>query len=302
MADRKKFDVIIIGGSYSGLAAAMSLGRAIVRVLIIDGGNPCNRQTPYSHNFITQDGKAPAEIANDARRQVEKYDTVEFFDSVAIRGAKTENGFEIHTASGDTFSAAKIIFATGIRDMLPGIDGIAACWGISVLQCPFCHGYEVKGEHTGILGNGADGYELAVLISNWTNDLMLFTNGASTLTAEQTGNLKKHHIKVVETDIARLEQSEGYVRHIVFRDGGKSPVKAIYTRAPFRQHCPVPESLGCELTEDGYIKVNPLQETTINGVYACGDNTTRIRTVANAVAMGTTAGMMVSRQLIAESF
>jgi thioredoxin reductase len=160
----------------------------------------------------------------------------------------------------------------------------------------------VKGEKTGILGNGTDGYDLVVLISNWTNDLALFTNGASTLTAEQTGNLKKHHVKIVETDITRLEQNEGYIQHIVFRDGSKSPVKAIYTRAPFRQHCPVPESLGCELTEDGYITVNPLQETTISGVYACGDNTTRIRTVANAVAAGTTAGMMVSRQLIAERF
>jgi thioredoxin reductase len=302
MKDFKQYDVIIVGGSYSGLAAAMSLGRALRKVLIIDSSSPCNRQTPYSHNFLTQDGKAPAEIASAARRQVEKYSTVEFFNGVVIRGAKTENGFEMHTASGDIFSAVKLIFATGIRDMLPDIDGITACWGISVLHCPFCHGYEVKGEKTGILGNGADGYELASLITNWTNDLTLFTNGTSTLTAEQTVNLKKHHIKIIETDIALLEQNEGCVQYIVFGDGSKSPVKAIYTRAPFRQHCHVPESLGCELTEDGYIKVNPLQETTINGVYACGDNTTRIRTVANAVAAGTTAGMMVSRQLIAERF
>jgi thioredoxin reductase len=302
MADHKQFDVLIIGGSYSGLAAAMSLGRALRKVLVIDSGKPCNRQTPYSHNFLTQDGKAPAEIAVLAKQQLERYSTVEFFNSVAIGGTKTENGFEIQVASGETFNASKLIFATGIRDMLAGIEGISECWGISVLHCPFCHGYEVRNEKTGILGNGADGYELASLISNWTNDLTLFTNGASTLTAEQTSRFGKHHIKIVENNIALLEHNDGYIQHIVFRDGTKLPVKAVYTRVPFRQHCQIPEYLGCELTEDGYIKINPFQETTINGVFACGDNTTRIRTVANAVAMGTTAGMMLSRQLIAERF
>lgn len=302
MADHKQFDVIIIGGSYSGLAAAMSLGRALRKILVIDSGKPSNRQTPYSHNFLTQDGKAPAEIAALAKQQLERYNTVEFFNSVAVGAIKTENGFEIQVASGETFNAGKLIFATGIRDMLPGIEGISECWGISVLHCPFCHGYEVRNEKTGIMGNGADGYELASLISNWTRDLTLFTNGASTLTAEQTVKLEKHHIKIVENSIALLEHNNGYIQHIVFRDGTKLPVKAVYTRVPFRQHCQIPEYLGCELTEDGYIKVDPFQETTINGVFACGDNTTRLRTVANAVAMGTTAGMMLSRQLIAERF
>lgn len=302
MDNHKKFDVVIVGGSYSGLAAAMSLGRALLKVLVIDSGEPCNRQTPYSHNFLTQDGNSPAWIANIARRQVEKYSTVQFFSSVATGATKTKDGFEIYTSSGDTFSAAKLIFATGITDMLPGIEGIQACWGISVLHCPFCHGYEVKDKKTGILGNGADGYELASLISNWTKDLTLFTNGPSSLTPEQVDKLKTHDIRIVETDIGLLQQIDGYVQYVAFRDGTKWPVTALYTRAPFRQHCTAPESLGCELTGEGYITVNTLQETTISGVYACGDNTTRIRTVANAVFTGTNAGMMVSRQLIAERF
>lgn len=296
------FDVIIIGGSYSGLAAGMALGRALKKVLIIDSGKPCNKQTPYSHNFLTQDGRPPAEIAALSRQQLIKYGTVEFFDSVAIKGTKTVDGFEIQTASGDTFTSVKLIFATGIRDMLPGIDGISACWGISVLHCPFCHGYEVKDEITGILGNGADVYDLVGLIFNWSKSLTLFTNGPSVLTAGQIAKLKKHAIKIVEKDIERLEHVNGYVQHIIFRDGTSSPVKALYTRAPFRQHCQIPEYIGCELNDEGYLKINPFQETTIEGIFACGDNTNRIRTVANAVATGTTTGIMVSRQLITERF
>ena len=302
MTDRKIFDVIIIGGSYSGLAAGMALGRALKQVLIIDSAKPCNQQTPHSHNFLTQDGKTPTEIATLGKQQVQMYNTVAFLNDLAINGTKTENGFEIETASGETFSAQKLIFATGIRDLLPDMEGIAACWGISVLHCPFCHGYEVRNEKTGILGNGEDGYELSSLISNWTNDLTLFTNGTSTLTAEQIDKLEKHHIKIVDKEVERLEHIDGYLQNIIFNDGTKSSVKAIYMRSPFEQHCRIPESLGCELTDDGYLKVDPFQETTVNGVFACGDSTTRIRTVANAVAMGTTAGITVSRKMIAEEF
>ncbi len=302
MADKKTFDVIIVGGSYSGLAAGMALGRALKKVLIIDEGKPCNRQTPQSHNFITHDGIAPAAIAALAKAQVKKYDTVQFFNGLATSGVRTEYGFEISLASGERFSAKKLIFATGIRDLLPEIEGLSACWGISVLHCPYCHGYEVRHEKTGILGNGALAFDFARLISNWTNDLTLFTNGASTLTREQTELLEKHHIKIVETAVERLEHINGHVQNIIFGDGSKFLMKALYAPVPFEQHCTIPAQLGCELTEEGYLKIDPFLETTILGVFACGDNATTMRTVANAVAMGTTAGMVLSKKMILEAF
>src|SRR3990170_4746146 len=197
MMQSKNFDVIIIGGSYSGLAAGMALGRALRQVMIIDSGKPCNRQTPHSHNFLTQDGKTPKEIATLAKQQVERYDTIVFFNGLAINGVKTENGFTVQTDSGQTFSAKKLIFATGIKDIMLNIDGYAECWGISVLHCPYCRGYEVRNQRTGILSNGEHGFEFSSLISNWTEDLTLFTNGASTLTAEQTTKIQRHHIKIV---------------------------------------------------------------------------------------------------------
>ncbi|MEP7144722.1 MAG: NAD(P)/FAD-dependent oxidoreductase, partial [Ferruginibacter sp.] len=282
MTDNKNFDVIIVGGSYSGLAAGMALGRALRQVLIIDSGEPCNRQTPHSHNFITQDGTPPKEIAMHAKQQVEKYETVKFFNGLVIDGVKTESGFEIRVASGEKFRAQRLIFATGIRDIMQSIDGFAACWGISVLHCPYCHGYEVRNKKTGILGNGEFGFEFSALISNWTKDLTLFTNGTSTLTAVQAGKLERHHIKIVEKEIEKLEHSNGYLQKIIFKDATISFVETVYAHSPFEQHCQVPETLGCGLTDEGYIRTDAFQKTTVEGIFACGDNVTRLRTVANA--------------------
>jgi thioredoxin reductase len=233
---------------------------------------------------------------------VEKYDTVSFFNGLATTGSKTENGFEIQVSSGETFQAGKLIFATGIRDKLPDIDGITACWGISVLHCPYCHGYEVRNEKTGILGNAEYGFEFSRLISNWTSDLTLFTNGPSALTAEQTGKLAKHGINIVEKEIEKLEHTHGYIQNIIFNDGTKCSVRAVYTSVPFDQHCKIPEALGCELTEDGYIRIDNTYKTNIEGVFSCGDNVTRMRAVANAVGMGTATGGVVNKEIVTERF
>ena len=299
---QKQFNVIIVGGSYSGLAAGMALGRALKRTLIIDDGKPCNRQTPFSHNFLTNDGKPPAEIAALAKQQVGKYSTVEFLQGLVSGGIRNDKGFEIQLSSGETFLASRLIFATGIKDLLPGIDGLAACWGISVLHCPYCHGYEVRNEKTGILGNGDIGYDFCRLISNWTADLTLFTNGASTLTAEQLTGCRVHNIPVIEKEFDKVEHVNGQLRNILFKDGSKASLEALYAPSSFEHQCGIPMALGCELTEDGYIKVDQFQETTVEGVFACGDNTTRMRTVANAVSMGTTAGVSLSRKMILEAF
>ena len=302
MQDHRNFEVIILGGSYSGLAAGMALGRAMRQVLIIDSSRPCNEQTPRSHNFLTHDGKAPGEIALLAKQQVQKYDTVKFLGGLAISAARTGKGFEITTSSGDTYAAKKLIFATGIKDIMSPLDGFKECWGISVLHCPYCHGYEVKNENTGILANGEKGFEFAGLISNWTNQLTLFTNGVSTFSGDQVTKLSNHRIKVVETEIAKLDHTNGHLQKIIFKDGTASAINVLYAPRPFEQHSAIPEALGCEMTDDGYIKADSNQRTSVHGIYACGDNTTRTRTVANAVAMGTIAGMMTNKEIVLEAF
>jgi thioredoxin reductase len=302
MREKKHFDVIIVGASYSGLAAAMALGRALRKVLLIDSGLACNRQTPHSHNFLTQDGKSPKEIAALSRKQVLAYDTVELMNDLAIQGIKTQNGFEILTKSGKSYEATKLVFAAGIKDTIPIIPGFAECWGISVLHCPYCHGYEVRGSFTGILGNGDTGFDLTKLISNWTNHIMLFIQGKASFSSEQMNALKHHNIILEERAIQRIEHTNGRMESIVFEDDSAVQISTLYARLPFEQNCSIPVLLGCILSEEGYLKVDAMQKTNIDGIFACGDNTSRRRTVANAVSMGTTAGMMVNNVMIEEEF
>jgi thioredoxin reductase len=297
MAGNQVFDVIIVGGSYAGLSAAMALGRSLRKVLVIDSGKPCNRQTPHSHNFITQDGKAPAEIAEAARKQVLTYETVKFYEGLATQASETTEGFEIVTSAGDRFHTKKILFATGIIDQMPGIEGFSECWGISVLHCPYCHGYEVKHQHIGLLGNGEAAFELCKLISNWTSNLTLFTNGRSALSEMQNEIVRQHNINIVEKTIARLHHTNGNLDSVVFQDGS-----AIFARVGFSQHCNIPVQLGCELTEQGHLKTDDFHRTCVKGIYAAGDNTSFFRAVSVAVSAGTKAGIFINKELIDETF
>lgn len=302
MADSKNFDVIIIGGSYAGLSSAMALGRSMRSVLIIDSGLPCNRQTPYSHNFITQDGEIPSVIAQKAKEQVLNYNTVRFHDDLAVRGRKTENGFEIVTQTGSIFKASKLIFATGVKDIIPDIKGFSECWGISVIHCPYCHGYEFRNRKTGIMANGERAFHVASLVNNLTDDITVLTSGKEEFTTEQSVKLDKHNIQIVEKEITEIEHEDGHVKNVIFKDGNKMNFNAVYASVPFKQHSDIPVALGCELTEQGYIRTDMFQKTTIKGVFACGDNTNMMRSAAYAVATGNITGSMVNKELTDEQF
>lgn len=295
------YDVIIIGGSYAGLSAAMALGRALRHVLILDSGKPCNRQTPHSHNFITQDGKQPGEIAAIAKEQVLQYKTVHFIDAKAISGSKLKEGFEVITEQGVSFIGKKLLFATGIIDQMPPVKGFADCWGISVLHCPYCHGYEVRDETLGVICNGEMALEFSRLIYNWSKKLTLLTNGPSTLNAEQVQEISDMGIKILETEIVEILHKDGKMSSIVMKDNSKQTFDAVFTRLPFQQHCKISEQLGCEILDNGYLKVDEFHRTTVPGIYAAGDNTTPFRAVSIAIAAGTKSGASINKELIEES-
>lgn len=300
--ENKNFDVIITGGSYSGLSAAMALGRSLRNVLVIDNGKPCNRQTPHSHNFVTHDGKTPAEIAKLAKQDVGKYDTVRFYNGTVVKTSKANEGFVIETSTGEKFYAKKLILASGVKDIMPDIPGFAECWGISVIHCPYCHGYEVKNEITGILSNGDIAYEFSKLIFNLTKNLTLFTNGKAVLSDEQLEKLKNNNIILNEDEIKEVKHENGFIQKIIFKNGKEVPLQALYAKIPFEQNINVSDDLGCELTEQGFIKVDIMQKTTVSGLFACGDNVTMMRSVANAVAQGNFAGAMVNKELSDDEF
>ncbi len=296
---QKEYDVIIIGGSYAGLSAALSLARALKNVLVIDGGKPCNWQTPHSHNFLTQDGQSPKAISDLAKSQVLAYENVTLLEDFAISGEQTATGFEIVTENDKVFHAQKLIFANGIKDQFPDIVGFSECWGISVIHCPYCHGYEVRNQKTGLLGNGEDAFEFAKLLWNWTKELTLFTNGKCALNEDQKQSLADKGIQINEQEIVEIVHDKGKIKHLVFSDGGTETMNALYARVKFEQHCGIPQQLGCEFTEAGLIASDHFQKTTVEGVYACGDNTSMMRSVANAVYSGNMAGAAVSKELIA---
>jgi thioredoxin reductase len=296
------FDVIIIGGSYAGLSAAMTLGRSLRQVLIIDANMPCNKQTPYSHNFITHDGERPAEIALKAKAEVSTYLTVSTIDDRATSANKLPNGYEVQVNSGKKFKGRKIIFATGIKDALPSISGFSECWGITVIHCPYCHGYEFRGKFTGIMANGDTAVHLASLVSNLTKNITLLTNGQATFTEMQKKKISNHNIKILESEVLEIDHKNGFIKNVIFKDGSKLLLDALYAAVPFMQHSTLPVDLGCGLSKNGYIEVDALHRTNIAGVYACGDNTASMRSVANAVASGNFTGAAVNKELCDEEF
>ncbi|TGD79917.1 NAD(P)/FAD-dependent oxidoreductase [Hymenobacter wooponensis] len=295
-----KLDAVIVGGSYAGLSAAMLLGRSMRQVLVIDNQRPCNRQTPHSHSYLTRDGETPAAIAAIAREQVAQYPTVSFLTDTVISTEPVEGGFRVQTHSGETFSSRKLLLATGVVDEMALIPGVAECWGISVLHCPFCHGYEVRGQRVGLLANGATAAELVTLIRNWSERLTIFTNGPADFTPEQQAIIAQHQVPVVETPVAELEHTGGYLTAVRTTEGQQHFLDAMFARFPMRLAGNFHEQLGCTLTETGHIKATEFGDTGVPGLYAAGDTTTPMRQVAVAVAHGAKTGAAIVKDLIVE--
>jgi len=300
------FDVIIIGSSYAGLAAAMALGRARRSVLILDSGKPCNRQTPHAHNLITHDGDTPAEITGIAKEQVLAYPAVQFVEGKAAVASGVDGAFEVADDIGETYRAKKLLLATGMRDIPLPVDGFAECWGISVLHCPYCHGYEVADAPLGVIGNGDMGFEYARLISNWSGNLTLFTNGRSTLNDEQLAKLKARNIPIIEGDIGAMEHESGHLHHLLFKDGSRYQINTVFSKSTTTQHNDLAVQLGCEIQSEGMfaglIKVDSFGKTTAAGVYAAGDNCSPMRSLASAISAGTTAGAFINNEMVAAAF
>jgi thioredoxin reductase len=302
MKEEKQFDVIIIGGSFAGLSAALALGRAKRNVLIIDNNNPCNKQAPRAHNFLTWDNSKPYDILSAGRKDVMTYPSIEFKDGTAADAIKTDNGFKLSLETGERFNAKKLLFATGVSDIMPEINELQSCWGISVLHCPYCHGYEVKDKRTAVLANGINGFDVCMVLKQWTNDIVLLTNGKSKLKKRHVERLRSHDIDIIEKEISALEHNNGEIKKVYFKDNTSLEIPVMYAKLEIKQQCDLPEKLGCKMTEHGHVKVDEFKKTSVHGVYAAGDNTSTGRTISLAVAAGTVAGMRLNGELSSESF
>lgn len=293
----KLYDTIIVGGSYAGLSAAMALGRSLRDVLVIDAGEPCNAQTPHSHNFLTRDGETPAAIAAIGRKQVEAYPTVLFLDDFVTDARREVNYFKVVTASNKVVHSRTLLLATGLKDIFPDVSGLKECWGISILHCPYCHGYEVRHKKLAVMVNGDASLEFVRLIRHWSKDITVLTNGAHQFSEESMHELKVLNVPVIESRLASIEHDNGILRKVHFENGEALSFDAAFTRLAF-DHSPLVSQIGCALTSSGHVAVDELGKTSVDDVYAAGDCTTQMRSVSAAVAGGTKGGAAINRMLI----
>lgn len=298
MTTKQLFDAIIIGGSYSGMSAALALGRARRSALIIDANEPCNARVPHAHNLLTHDGEPPHVLRAKARVEVANYPTVHVHDGRAT-GMRGSNGaFIVLTHDGQEHQGRKLVLALGVRDELPAIIGLADCWGISAAACPFCHGYEVRDKRIAIIGNSTETIDYAHLIHNWSDDLTVLTNGPSLLDETKLNTLGSKGIKLVHEEITEVLHDNGHVKAVVFADGRSQDVDTLFLRSRTSLPGELTTHLAVERSEVELIKVDFMQRTSVPGVYACGDCTTPMRSLSTAVASGTMAGASIVHELI----
>ena len=290
-------EVIIIGGSYAGLAAGLQLARARRRVLVIDAGRRRNRFAGASHGFLTQDGTPAAEVAAKARSQLLAYDTVEWLSGEATQAAATEEGFRVVGSTGEERTGKRLILALGVKDDLPAIPGLEERWGRSVFHCPYCHGYELDRGRIGVLAVSPKSLHHAMMLPDW-GETTFFLNGAFSPDADEAAQLRRRGVTIDDGIIDRLE-GEGAT--IAMRDGRSVPLDGLFTLTQTSVASPIAEQLGCASDEGptgAVIRTDRLKATTVPGVFACGDAARMAGSVTFAVADGALAGMAAHQSLI----
>ncbi|MDO9416172.1 NAD(P)/FAD-dependent oxidoreductase [Pararhizobium sp.] len=291
------YDAIIAGGSYAGLAAALQLARARRRILVVDAGQRRNRFAATSHGFLGQDGRAPGDIIADARSQLMEYPTVEWATGSIDEAQKTDRGFSVRTGTGEHHAARRLVLALGVVDTLPDVPGLSERWGKSVFHCPYCHGYELGDGEIGVLASSALSMHHAVMLPDWSKTT-LFTNGAFEPDADQLEQLKRRSVTVESTPVARVS---GARADMELTDGRTIALAGLFTVTRTRVASPLAEQLGCAF-EDGpmgpFITTDMIKETTVPGVFACGDAARAAGSVALAVGDGTMAGVGTHQSLM----
>jgi len=297
------YDCIIVGGGSAGLSAALMLGRARRRVLVCDQGNPRNAPAHESHSFFTRDGTSPLELLRIGREQLKPYKTVEFQSIGVTQIKKSGEQFEVIFDDGATKQSRKILLAFGVKEEFPGIVNFADFWGKTVFHCPFCHGFEVRDQPLAIVGNGEAGVGMVALLKSWSKDLILCTNGTVELSSDQRKLLDKHNVPIYEEKIVRFEGADGKLENIVFETGEKLARHGMLIRPKQHLCSELAEKLNCELTDIGLIKVHDFNETSVKGVYAAGDITSPMQSIAVAVSQGAfAAGPGINHALSQEDF
>ena len=289
------YDVVVIGGGPAGLSGAVALGRALRSVLVIDSGEPRNGPAEGIHNFLTRDGMSPAEFRAAGQAEVRKYGG-EVLEA-RVLSAETGDVFTVGVEDGRRFQARRLLVTTGLVDELPAVPGLRERWGRTVLHCPYCHGYEVRGKAIGIIGTGPRSVHQALMWSQWTGEVTLFANDLVVPDAQETRRLAARGIAVLPGRI--VEVDDGGVR---LADGSAPRADALVALGRMVARAEPLLSLGLESVDNDFGTLVPAEDPTgrtkVPGVWVAGNVADPMAQVITSAAAGLTAGAAINADLI----
>jgi thioredoxin reductase len=297
----RRHDAIIVGGSYAGVSAGLQLARARRDVLVVDAGQRRNRTATASHGFLGQDGQDPGAIAAKGRAELLAYPTVTWQDAAVTDARPVPGGFAVRVGT-DEHLARRLVLAMGVVDELPAIPGLSERWGRTVFHCPYCHAYELGRERLAVLATGPMSLHQAVLVSDWAppGGTTLFLGGALDLDTAQRNDLVARGIQVEHTRVVAVAGDLPSV-DVRLEDGRELRFHGLFLQPRTRPALALTGLLGCAL-DDGplgpFFRTDETKETTVRGVFACGDVARGMGSVAFAVGDGARAGMAAHQSLL----
>jgi thioredoxin reductase len=303
----ERWECIIVGGGAAGLSAALVLGRARRRTLLVDAGEQSNRPAHGIGGLLGHDGRPPDELYAAGRRELAAYPCVEVRDGTVTEASPSAGGFSATLTDGSVERTKRMILATGMHYRIPVLPGLAQRWGGSVFHCPFCHGWEVRDRPLGVLDSDpVTGVHRALLLTGWSADVTLLTNGPAGLTDDDRERLVAAGVTVDERPVAAVHGPGDELSTIRFVDGSERPCGGLLVAAVLHQRSDLATQLGLQfappnpLAADA-IAISPTGDTSVPGVFVAGDASIGMPSVANAIAEGSNAAAAVVRSLLVES-
>src|SRR3954451_14397856 len=295
-------DVVIVGGGPAGLSAALVLGRARRRVLVVDAGRPANRFSRAVGGLLGH-SESPAALRRTGLRQLRDLPTVDVIHGEALDAKLEHDGVSVAIARPSgvwNLRARTLLLANGLTYEPPTIPGVDALWGRSVFHCAFCDGWDMSGRPIAMHASGASGARLALLLRGWSDDVLLCTDGPDDLSDAHRDGLAAAGIRVRTERIARLESRRRRLSRIVFEDGEPEAPDALFVRPRRTQPSGIAERLGIELGDDELIPADESGRTELPGVYVAGDASASVRSVAIAIGSGSRVGIAMAADLIVD--